>query len=229
MYRNAPFWFAGLLVLQVLGFWPSYFSPSAPDATFGQHFHSVTMLGWMLMLIAQSWLIRARKRDIHRVIGRFSMVWAPLIVFSALYVVVDHLVKFPQPTPPIGIGFFWLGLASATYYAIFYVLAIKNRREMQLHARYMAATVLAFVVPALGRLSDMLGEMTGLTFLNFFNALWAPVIIGLVMMWRESRKGGVRLPWALASGLQFVIVIGFHNMYKVGWFVALSDWYRGFA
>ena len=54
MYPNAPFWFAGLLVLIILGFWPSYFSPSAPAATFGQHFHSVTMLGWMAMLIAQA-------------------------------------------------------------------------------------------------------------------------------------------------------------------------------
>jgi hypothetical protein len=38
------------------------------------------------MLIVQPWLIRSRRRDIHRVIGRVSFVLAPLVVISALCV-----------------------------------------------------------------------------------------------------------------------------------------------
>ena len=134
MYSNAPFWFAGLFVLLILGFWPSYFSPSASNATFGHHFHAVIMLGWLLVLIVQPWLIRSRRRDIHRVIGRISLVLAPLVVFSALYVVLDNLVKLPQPYPPIGLAFFWLGLASAPFFAVLYILAIINRKDIQLQA-----------------------------------------------------------------------------------------------
>ena len=66
MYSSAPFWFSGLLVVLILGFWPSYFSSAASSATFGQHFHAVTMMGWVLMLIVQPWLIHSRRRGIHR-------------------------------------------------------------------------------------------------------------------------------------------------------------------
>ena len=58
MYSNAPFWFVGLLVVLILGFWPSYFSPEAPSATFEQHFHAVAMMGWVLMLIVSPWWLK---------------------------------------------------------------------------------------------------------------------------------------------------------------------------
>jgi uncharacterized membrane protein len=229
MYSNAPFWFAGLLVVLILGFWPSYFSPTASSATFGQHFHAAIMLGWVLMLIVQPWLIRSRRRDIHRVMGRVSFVLSPLVVFSALYVVLDNLVKLPQPYPPIGLSFFWLGLASALFFAMLYSLAIINRKDMQLHARYMAATVLGFITPGLGRLLGRIGEATGLAFLNFQVALWVPAIIGGVMIVHDARKGRVRLPWVLATASWLVIVLGFFFLPRFEWFSALADWYLGFA
>ena len=230
MYSTAPYWFVGLLVLVILGFWPSYFSPAAAPATFGQHFHSVVMLGWILMLIVQPWLIHHRKRNVHRVIGRISFVYGPLVIISALYVVLDHLAALPQPYPPIGLSFFWLGLASAFFYAMLFGLAIIHRKDMQLHARYMAATALGFIVPGLGRLLGMVGEATGLPFLNFPVALWAPAVVGLVMVAHDVRKGGrVRTPWLLATVSWVVIVLGFHFLPGYAWFTAFADWYRGFA
>ena len=188
------------------------------------------MLGWLLMLIVQPWLIRSRRRDIHRVIGRASFVWAPLVVISALYVVLDNLAKLPQPYPPIGLSFFWLGLASALFYAMLYSLAIINRKDVQLHARYMAATALGFITPGLGRLLSRIGEATGLAFLNFQVALWVPAIVGAVMIAHDARKGGrVRLPWVLATASWVVIVLGFYFLPRFEWFSALADWYLGFA
>jgi uncharacterized membrane protein len=229
MYSNASFWFAGLLVLLILGFWPSYFSPTASSATFGQHFHAVIMLGWVLMLIVQPWLIRSRRRDIHRVIGRVSFVLAPLVVISALYVVLDNLAKLPQPYPPIGLSFFWLGLASAFFFAMLYSLAIINRKDVQLHARYMVATALGFIVPGLGRLLSQIGEATGLVFPYFQVALWVPAIVGGVMIVHDTRNGGIRFPWVLATVSWVVIVLGFFFLPRFEWFSTLADWYLDFA
>ncbi|MFT5140646.1 MAG: hypothetical protein ACI9H8_000793 [Lysobacterales bacterium] len=230
MYSNAPFWFIGLLVMLILGFWPSYFSPSASGATFGHHFHAIAMIGWVLMLIVQPWLIRTRKRDTHRLIGRFSFVWAPLVVISALYIVLENLQKLPQPFPPVGLSFFWLGLASAPFFAVLYSLAIINRKDMQLHARYMAATTLGFITPGLGRLLGRVGEATGFGFLNFQTALWFPAFVGGVMIVHDARKGGpVRLPWILATALWVGIVLGFYFLPGFAWFSNVADWYLGFA
>lgn len=230
MYANAPFWFIGLFVVLILGFWPSYFSPSAASATFGQHFHAVAMMAWVLMLIVQPWLIRSRKRNVHRLVGRTSFVLAPLVVISAFYVVLDNLVSLPQPYPPIGLSFFWLGLVSGPYYAMLYGLAIINRKDMQLHARYMCATALGFITPGLGRLVSRVGEATGLAFLNFQLALWVPAIIGGIMIFHDMRKGGpVRLPWILATVSWVIIVLGFYFLPGCAWFTDVADWYRGFA
>jgi len=229
MYSSSPFWFTGLLVLLILGFWPSYFSPVAASATFGQHFHAVIMMGWVLMLIVQPWLIRSRRRDIHRVIGRVSFVLAPLVVISALFVVLDNLAKLPQPYPPIGLSFFWLGLASALFFAMLYSLAIINRKDVQLHARYMVATALGFIVPGLGRLFGQIGEATGLVFLDFQVALWVPAIVGGVMIVHDARNGRVRFPWVLATVAWVVIVLGFSFLPRFEWFRVLADWYLSFA
>lgn len=225
MYATAPYWFAGLLVLSILGFWPSYFSPSASKATFGQHFHAVTMLIWVLVLMVQPWLIHRRRRDIHRIIGRISLALAALLVISALYAVDDNLARQPQPYPPRSLSFFWLGLSLAVYYAMIYSLAIVNRRDMQLHARYMAATALTFIVPGLGRLLTRIGEATGLDFLGFDIALWMPVLVGGVMISHDARKGRIRLPWVLATAAMTLVVLGFFFLPRFDWFSAFADWY----
>jgi len=215
-----------MLVILLLGFWPSYFSPSAAKATFAQHFHSYVMLVWVLMLIVQPWLIRTRRRNIHRLLGRLSLIVAPLVVISALYVVHDNLAKLPRPYPPIGLSFFWLGFASALYFTMFYSLAIIKRKDMQFHARYMAATAFVFIVPGLGRLMSRLGEATEFPILGFPLALWVPTIVGIVMMVHEMRKTRrIRFPWILATVAWSLIVLGFHYLPGRAWFTAFADWY----
>lgn len=229
MYRSAPYWFAGLLVLSFMGFWPSYFSPGASSATFAQHFHAVAMLIWLLMLIAQPWLISSRRRGVHRLIGRVSLLLAPVIVVSALLAVYDNLARLPQPYPPIGLSFFWLGLGSAMYFAMLYSLAILNRRDMQIHARYMVATSLVFIVPGMGRLLTRIGQAIGMDWLNFQIALWVPVLIGALMIFQDSRKGRIRLPWVLATVSWTVVVLGFYFLPRFAWFSSFADWYLSLA
>lgn len=229
MYSSAPYWFAGLLVLTLLGFWPSYFSPKALSATFAQHFHAVAMLIWVLMLILQPWFIRTRRRQVHRMVGRVSLLLAPAVVISAFYVVYDNLAHLPQPYPPIGLSFFWLGFASAIYFALIYGLAIANRKDMQLHARYMAATALVFIVPGLGRLFTRLGQAIGIEAINFQLALWLSVAVGVVMIIHDARKGRIRRPWVLATITWAVVVVGFYAMPRFEWFSAFADWYLEIA
>ena len=226
MYSHAHLWFTGLLLLLILGFWPSYFSPSASSATFAHHFHSVVMLIWILMLIAQPWLIRTKKRSLHRAIGRSSLVIAPLVVVSALNVVHEQLGAPVPPYPPILLSFFWLGAASALLYGLLYTLAILNRRDMQIHARYMAATSLVFITPGAGRLLGRIGEETGISMFNFQLGLWAPVLVGIIMLMVEFKKDGrIRTPWALATALILIIVLGFYFLPQFSWLGSFAEWY----
>jgi hypothetical protein len=49
IYRNAFYWFIGLLVILILGFWQSYFSQLPDAGHITHHAHGVVMLTWVLL------------------------------------------------------------------------------------------------------------------------------------------------------------------------------------
>ena len=79
--RSGPY-FAGLFLVALVAFWPTYLSiaPSASSAY--THLHAVTAAAWMLMLVAQPLAIRARRIRLHRLIGQTSYVLAPLMLVT---------------------------------------------------------------------------------------------------------------------------------------------------
>ena len=68
--RSGPY-FAGLLLLAFVAYWPSYFSRvlSADQYT---HLHASLAVLWILMLAAQPTLIRMKRLALHRLLGAFS-------------------------------------------------------------------------------------------------------------------------------------------------------------
>ncbi|MCZ6876399.1 MAG: hypothetical protein O7G88_23195 [bacterium] len=175
IYRNAFYWFIGLLVLLILGFWQSYFSQLPDAGHITHHAHAVVMLTWVLLLIVQSWLIRNRRNARHRLIGKTSFVIAPAVVVTALYVNFFFQANAEDPVAPLTQSIYWLGYCSAGTFTIMYVLAIRHRRQMHLHARYMVGTSLVFVVPGMSRVIENYLAPTGVlteSFVQFGPQPW---------------------------------------------------------
>jgi hypothetical protein len=227
MYKNAVFYFTGLLFVLVAGFWTSYFSRLGSDISFGQHFHGISMMLWMIMLIIQAWFIRSGKRPIHRTIGRWSFLLAPLVVISGFFVVIDNIAGQKIPYTQGGLSIFWFGIFLAVMFAAVYFLAIRHRKDMQLHQRYMAATALVFMVPGLGRLLGKIGNSFEIWMPNFFQTMLIPGIIALLMIFDDYRKGKVRSPWVVVAAMWGVCLWGYMNLYKYAWWTSFADWCRG--
>src|SRR6266550_7517516 len=83
LYRTTVFYFFGLLALALAGFWPTYFVPKF-EADWHVHLHGVAMFLWVLLLIAQAGLVRARQLPLHRALGKVSYGLVPVIVVSTL-------------------------------------------------------------------------------------------------------------------------------------------------
>jgi hypothetical protein len=71
--RSGPY-FAALFVLALIAYWNSYLSQilSASNYT---HFHASLAALWILMLVAQPMLIRAKRLTWHRVLGDSPTCW----------------------------------------------------------------------------------------------------------------------------------------------------------
>ena len=73
-YRNLVFFFFGIAVVIFIGFFKTYFGlfPSFAGVKTFHHFHASLLLLWLLLLIVQPMLIKYKRFELHRWLGRFS-------------------------------------------------------------------------------------------------------------------------------------------------------------
>jgi hypothetical protein len=143
------------LIAMVVGFWPSFFSNPLQNSPL-HIVHGVLAAGWMLILIAQAWLMASGRVRIHHWVGRLSIPWAVALLVTAVQVLLFGLAAtgeraLPMPWRPI---LAWIDIPSLILFAGFYTAAIlfAFRRRIDLHYRSMICTVIVVFSPALGRL-----------------------------------------------------------------------------
>lgn len=186
LYRNAFWWFVALLAILMLGFWRSYFAQMGNSHGL-HHFHGIAMLAWVLLLITQSWLVRNRKLDRHRAIGKLSFIVAPAVVVSGILVSLWSHATGKNPTADFSLGIFWFGLFSSLIFGWLYVMAIVHRKTMTLHARYMVLTALVFLIPGLSRSVGQYIAPLGVWTPDFYQMTYIPLLIGLWMLFKDWR------------------------------------------
>ncbi len=158
-YRHAHWYLLLLFPLTGLAFWPNYFGKLA-DSPYAFHVHGATASLWIALLAFQSWSIHRRRNALHRSAGLASLALFPLFIAGGLLVIQTMAVKFAAGSDPFYDVFgARLGaidaLSSAAMPFLFY-LALKERRKVHLHARYMLAPVLFLLPPILSRLMPAL-------------------------------------------------------------------------
>jgi hypothetical protein len=186
-YRTSSYLFIAVLLMVFAGFYKSYFGlfPRFGGITTALHVHAVTVLLWFAILIAQPFLIRGKKLELHRLIGKVSYGVVLLVVLSIVWL---ERLAFIRNTPvkPGATDIRLIGIADLTFFLSFYLLAIYYRHKISHHARYMALTVLPFINPALGRLGLPGPILALLIFVGlmiyerFHNKIYRPYLIGLI-------------------------------------------------
>ncbi len=183
-YSRISLFFVFVLALITWGFYKTYliFFPSFTGFNNVQHFHGAMMMIWMGFLIAQPLLIRSGKVTIHRAIGKLSYVIAPLLIVS-IFLVSRMVYHRPEPGVPHEekIAMIALSIPFLFGFAIFYSLAIINRKETYKHMRYMIATSFLMIAPGLGRALILNYNMTLHDSVNYCNYLVMAIAGGLMI------------------------------------------------
>jgi hypothetical protein len=161
IYKNISLFFVGVLLVVIWGFYKSYivhFPNFEGDYYFGgsgltyiQHVHGALLLTWLFLLITQPILIKNGYYKIHRIIGVVSYVLVPLLLFSIFLVQkVNYYRVLSLSTTEEAIATI-NGIVYIPAFALFYSLAIINKRNIPNHMRYMIGTSLLLINPALSR------------------------------------------------------------------------------
>jgi hypothetical protein len=136
---------ATLLLASIAAFWKPYFSHPIRITEPYVHGHVFFVALWMSALIAQPLLIRARRLDLHRVIGRASFALAPLVAVSALLLSHSRFSRMDEATLARSAFTLYLPLMSIIAFLVSYGLALAFRRHRATHAAFMLGTALALI------------------------------------------------------------------------------------
>jgi uncharacterized membrane protein YozB (DUF420 family) len=154
-------WIAGIAVALVLaGFAKTfYLRPLFMDLPLPSLaiVHGVVMSVWVVLFVAQVWLVARGNIRWHRRVGVAGMVLAPLVLILAVAMAIDAMraghTPVPQVTPqqflavPLFNAVLFAGLAGAG-------LALRKHREA--HRRLMLLAMLCLLPPAVARIPQAL-------------------------------------------------------------------------
>lgn len=221
-FGYSGYYFIGVLVLVILGFWPSYFAKfidRTADFTLYFHFHAVTATLWLALLIVQPILIQKKKLQLHRLLGKTSYLLIPLIFLSVM--LLAHHAK-SGITENLGLRL-WVPFKDLLILGVAFFIAIRYRRVAPLHARGMIAAGIVLIEPALVRfMRNVFFPDGGPAYLVTIGLLYA-VLIGLIIMERKQKQGRWIFPLILGLYLFVHSVILFRI--QIAPWEAFAQWF----
>ncbi len=226
MFNNSGFYFLALLAAAVAAFWPKYLSQTPRSIDAYTHLHAFSMMAWSALLIAQPFLIRARRRSAHRALGVLSYALAALVIISSL--LLAHL-RFASMSPLVFLAEarnLYLPVSTVVLFGIAYGMGLYYRRVPSLHAAFMVCTALTMIDPILGRIlffyfpplpNDLYYQVItfGTTDL---------ILLGLIL----ARRTDPQSRWALATMLKIFVpahVLWFTFAQSGAW-LPFARWFR---
>jgi hypothetical protein len=133
----------------IWGFVNTYFAPlllgrrspfggSVADLSVIVHVHGWTFFGWYMLMVVQVFLVANRRMKLHRSLGVMSVVVVAAMVLTGVVVIAVnmHLAVAPD-SPPLFRFFGQVILSTLILFLVFYGLAIRHRRQAEVHKRWM--------------------------------------------------------------------------------------------
>jgi hypothetical protein len=217
---SLPFKWAGavyalLFALALVAFWPGYLAVPKEEMGAWMHLHAVSATLWMFILIAQPCAIHSGRRRLHRWLGRSSLVVMPVVLVSLIGLAHDTLQGATGQVFGVQAFFLYVRLVLFIVLVVPYVMALINRRNVAIHARYMVATGLALVDPVVARIAfrTMRDQQFNYQFLTF--GLICATLVLLIWLERRAQSGRHVFPVMLAMYVVLGLPLVF-EFYKWG-------------
>jgi hypothetical protein len=216
---------AVLLVLAVPAFWPDYLARLRAADPY-THAHALLGTLWLLALMVQPLLIRARRLRLHRLIGRLAGTAGLAFFTSGVLLTHYRAGRMTEAAFERDGSGFYLPLVMSAIFGAALLLGLVWRREMAVHARFMACTSLALVDPVLARLLHFYAPPLPAAFLYQLPAF--AIIIGSLLLLQRGlppASPGGRSFRVFAVGVTADLLLYFLTPYSATWLDVLR-WFR---
>jgi hypothetical protein len=119
--------------------------------------HGAVFGSWTVLLVVQTGLVAANRRDLHRTLGWAGLALAAAMVVLGLMAGTDALHRgFSPPGVPLTAAqFFTVPIGAIAAFVPLVILGIVNRRRPEYHKRYMLLSTLAILTAATARIPHL--------------------------------------------------------------------------
>lgn len=149
-FPKAHLWLIIPFLVALTGFYFTYWS-KFNEASFQQHLHGLSATAWFILILLQPILYQISRMNSHRILGIIGLFIAGGVVFSALQVIPNNLT-LENISENLRYSFIFADLVFVFGFSFSVIMAIINKGDIDIHARYMISTVFWVMLPALSRL-----------------------------------------------------------------------------
>lgn len=218
--RYTWWWMASLMLLAIIGFWPTYFSQLFGPGGFNGyfHFHAAMATLWIIILIIQPVLIRTKRYALHRRIGTIAHIVLALFFLSVI-LLTHHQLSSAESIRYVSA---FIPCRDLVIVGVAYTIAMRYDQVIGIHARGMIATGIAFIEPSLIRaISSVFPDLDhkyywtiGITYV---------IIMLLIIIGRKQKPG--RWVFPLILGIYIVAHVIIIRRLPLGYFEDAVDWF----
>jgi len=153
-----------VIALSLAGFYSSYIShfPNFSHFKWVTHLHFAAFCCWFVLILVQPVLIRKRKFELHKKLGRLSHFLIPVLVLTIIVLRAGKLnieVKASLPDASMNAFVTLMDLLSLSGY---YLIAVWNAKNLRWHVAFILATSLVILNPGLARLLNIISPGSGM-------------------------------------------------------------------
>jgi hypothetical protein len=153
-----------ITVIIVLGFWPYYAGLVTGRGTAHPllHAHAAVFSGWLILLIAQTWLVYRRRVGVHQRLGRWGIYYGVgLLLFGAITAFAAPVLAVAEGRMSVdeAAGFLVLPIGDILLFAGFFTAGILARRNREAHRRLMILAAVALIFPGAARFAGDAGVL----------------------------------------------------------------------
>lgn len=211
-----------MAVVTFLGFAPTYYlsgfndSPALAPLV---HLHGLLCTAWIVLLIVQTRLVAAGRRDIHKKLGIIGAALATAIVVIGVIVALNSQRRMHTAATADTLAdpyvFLIFPLSAGALFAAFVLLGMLHRARSDVHKRLMLLATAHLTMPALARIVN---QVSALGFATVPGVIGGAVLIHLYllpMIVHDYHSRGRLHPVTLWGGVSILLteplrfVIGF--------------------
>jgi hypothetical protein len=140
----------------IAGFWPYYSSLVTGQAVAHPiiHLHAAVFSGWLVLLLAQTWLVYRRRVGVHQRLGRIGMMYGfGVLLFGAVIAFAVPALNVTSGAMSLdeAAGFLVLPIGDMILFGGFFTAGMVARRNRELHRRLMILAAVALAFPGAAR------------------------------------------------------------------------------